>query len=114
MMNYTVLSEGETIVIDVGGNKHWLDVVETKPEAAISLLGSLDLEVEFAPPKVWGTLAVPRAAPCPCACVCVRTRAGEVRRRRGCAAIHGWRACGLTPQGQTTRSNTRCATGALR
>lgn len=52
MRNYTALSVGETIVIDVGGTKHWLDIVETRPEPAISLLGSLDLEVEFAPPKV--------------------------------------------------------------
>ena len=52
MMNYTALSVGETIVIDAGGSKQWLDVVETRPEATISLLGSLDLEVEFAPPKV--------------------------------------------------------------
>ena len=52
MHNYTALSVGETILIDVGGTKHWLDVVETRPEPAISLLGSIDLEVEFAPPRV--------------------------------------------------------------
>jgi ubiquitin fusion degradation protein 1 len=56
MRNYTALSVGETIVIDVGGTKHWLDIVETRPEPAISLLGSLDLEVEFAPPKVFPCL----------------------------------------------------------
>jgi hypothetical protein len=51
MHNYSALSEGETIVIDAGGSKHWLDVVETRPSGAISLLGSVDLEVEFAPHK---------------------------------------------------------------
>jgi hypothetical protein len=51
MHNYSALSEGETIVIDAGGSKHWLDVVETRPPGAISLLGSVDLEVEFAPHK---------------------------------------------------------------
>jgi hypothetical protein len=50
--NYSVLSLGETIVIDIYGATHKLDVVETRPEAAVSLLGTLDLEVDFAPAQV--------------------------------------------------------------
>ena len=50
--NYSALSVGETIVIDVYGTNHWLDVVETRPENAVSLLGTVDLEVDFAPAQV--------------------------------------------------------------
>lgn len=49
MRNYTVLSLGERLLVEVAGDKHFLDVVEVRPGTAISVLGNVDLEVEFAP-----------------------------------------------------------------
>ncbi|GBG33667.1 Ubiquitin fusion degradation protein 1-like [Hondaea fermentalgiana] len=48
--NYSVLSTGETLVVNVAGENFKINVVETQPEPAISLYGNLDLEVDFAPP----------------------------------------------------------------
>ncbi|CAK9008126.1 Ubiquitin fusion degradation protein 1 homolog, partial [Durusdinium trenchii] len=48
--NYSVLSTGQTLVVNFAGDNYRIDVVETKPEGAISLYGNLDLEVDFAPP----------------------------------------------------------------
>jgi len=48
--NYSVLSTGEKIVVNIAGENYKINVVETQPEPAISLYGSLDLEVDFAPP----------------------------------------------------------------
>jgi hypothetical protein len=39
----------ESLLVEVAGDKHFLDVVEVRPGTAISVLGNVDLEVEFAP-----------------------------------------------------------------
>ncbi|RYE95873.1 MAG: hypothetical protein EOO41_05215, partial [Methanobacteriota archaeon] len=49
MRNYSVLSKGERILIDVADTHYHLDVVKVAPGSRISLLGTVDLEVEFAP-----------------------------------------------------------------
>lgn len=49
LRNYSVLSKGERIIIDVADAKYALDVMEVKPSSRISLFGNLDLEVDFAP-----------------------------------------------------------------
>ena len=49
MQNYSALSVGQTIVIQYGNDKFKLDVVELKPGNAVSLYGTVDLKVEFAP-----------------------------------------------------------------
>ena len=48
--NYSVLTAGETIMVRFAGGSYYLNVVETAPEKAISLYGSLDLEVDFMAP----------------------------------------------------------------
>jgi hypothetical protein len=49
LRNYSVLSNGERIIIDVADVKYALDVLEVKPGGRISLFGHVDLEVDFAP-----------------------------------------------------------------
>eukprot|EP00949_MAST-11_sp_MAST-11-sp1_P001081 g1081.t1 len=48
MQHYSALSVGQTVFIQYGSDKFFLDVVELRPAKAISLYGSVDLEVEFA------------------------------------------------------------------
>jgi hypothetical protein len=49
MQHYSALSTGQTILIRYGNDTFKVDVVETKPGKSISLYGSVDLKVEFAP-----------------------------------------------------------------
>jgi hypothetical protein len=51
MRNYSALSKGRTISIDHCGKAFLLDVVETQPADSISLYGTVDLEVDFLPPR---------------------------------------------------------------
>lgn len=52
MRGYSALSKGTRIAISVGEEEfEFMDVVEVRPGNAISLLGDLDLEVDFAPYK---------------------------------------------------------------
>lgn len=48
--NYSVLTAGETIQVVFAGKGYYLNVVETAPGNAISLYGTLDLEVDFMAP----------------------------------------------------------------
>jgi hypothetical protein len=49
MQHYSALSVGQTIIIQYGRDKYELDVVELQPRKSISLYGTVDLKVEFAP-----------------------------------------------------------------
>eukprot|EP01138_Halocafeteria_seosinensis_P014914 gb/GECG01015224.1/.p1 GENE.gb/GECG01015224.1/~~gb/GECG01015224.1/.p1 ORF type:complete len:591 (+),score=98.17 gb/GECG01015224.1/:1-1773(+) len=51
MKKYSALSDKETILIECAGERHYLDVLEVKPNGAAVLYGDLDLEVDFALPK---------------------------------------------------------------
>ena len=52
MKHYSVLSRGETIVVEVAAQRFKLDVLDVVPEDYACLYGDLDLEVDFALPKV--------------------------------------------------------------
>lgn len=52
MRHFSTLTQGTTIALALAGARHYLDVVETRPGPVISLFGTVDLEVDFAPPKV--------------------------------------------------------------
>jgi ubiquitin fusion degradation protein 1 len=60
MQHYSALAVGQTVLIQYGNDKYFLDVVEVKPGPAISLYGTVDLKVEFAP--VPGSAAALQAA----------------------------------------------------
>ena len=47
---YSTLNKGNTINVLMAGKSFFIDIVETEPENSISLVGNLDLEVDFAPP----------------------------------------------------------------
>ena len=47
LQGYSVLQAGRPIVIRHKSSNYWLDVVETRPARAVSIVGSADLEVEF-------------------------------------------------------------------
>eukprot|EP00943_MAST-04B_sp_MAST-4B-sp1_P001865 g1865.t1 len=49
MQHYSALSVGQTIIIQYGRDKYELDVVELEPRKSVSLYGTVDLKVEFAP-----------------------------------------------------------------
>ncbi|EQC34522.1 hypothetical protein SDRG_07850 [Saprolegnia diclina VS20] len=51
MRKYSVLSVGETIVIEYGADKYFVDVVHVKPGDVIHLFGDVDLEVDFKAPE---------------------------------------------------------------
>lgn len=51
LRKYSALSNGERIMLDVAGERHFMDIVDVKPGKAISIYGDLDLEVDFAPVK---------------------------------------------------------------
>lgn len=51
LRRYSVLSVAETIMIEYGGQRYFLDVLQVKPGRVASLYGHLDLEVDFAAPK---------------------------------------------------------------
>jgi len=60
MQHYSALAVGQTVVIQYGNDKYFLDVVEVNPGSAISLYGTVNLKVEFAP--VAGSAAALAAA----------------------------------------------------
>ncbi|KAL6960888.1 hypothetical protein U1Q18_038652 [Sarracenia purpurea var. burkii] len=49
LRNFSCLSTGDTIMISHGNKKFYIDVVETKPSSAVSIIET-DCEVDFAPP----------------------------------------------------------------
>lgn len=53
LRGFSVLSEGQSICVEFGGAAQLVDVVETRPTKVVSVLGNVDVEVEFeAPPGV--------------------------------------------------------------
>lgn len=50
MCKYSVLSLNERLIVQMGGRSWWLRVKQLRPAAAVSILGNLDLEVEFMQP----------------------------------------------------------------
>lgn len=51
MRHYSVLSRGETIVVEVAGDRFKLDVLDLEPAEFACLYGHVDLEADFALPK---------------------------------------------------------------
>ncbi|KAG9146509.1 hypothetical protein Leryth_011773 [Lithospermum erythrorhizon] len=49
LRNYSCLTTGDTIMVPYNNKKFYIDIVETKPSPAISIIET-DCEVEFAPP----------------------------------------------------------------
>jgi len=48
MKHYSVLSKGERILITHERQKYYIVIVETQPKSVISILGDVDLNIEFA------------------------------------------------------------------
>lgn len=49
LRNYSCLSTGDSIMVPYNNKKYYIDIVETKPTSAISIIET-DCEVDFAPP----------------------------------------------------------------
>ncbi|XP_065880010.1 uncharacterized protein [Euphorbia lathyris] len=49
LRNYSCLTTGDTIMVAYNNKKYYIDIVETKPSSAISIIET-DCEVDFAPP----------------------------------------------------------------
>eukprot|EP01023_Acetabularia_acetabulum_P028742 TRINITY_DN2715_c0_g1_i1.p1 TRINITY_DN2715_c0_g1~~TRINITY_DN2715_c0_g1_i1.p1 ORF type:complete len:338 (+),score=62.47 TRINITY_DN2715_c0_g1_i1:166-1179(+) len=50
LRGYTCLTKGDTFVVNYNKKKYYIDVIETKPGEAVSVVET-DCEVDFAPPK---------------------------------------------------------------
>ncbi|XP_015583588.1 ubiquitin recognition factor in ER-associated degradation protein 1 isoform X3 [Ricinus communis] len=49
LRNYSCLTTGDTIMVAYNNKKYYIDIVETKPSPAVSIIET-DCEVDFAPP----------------------------------------------------------------
>ncbi|KAG0466661.1 hypothetical protein HPP92_018241 [Vanilla planifolia] len=49
LRNYSCLTTGDSIMVPYNNKKYYIDIVETKPTSAISIIET-DCEVDFAPP----------------------------------------------------------------
>nr|CAD1821656.1 unnamed protein product [Ananas comosus var. bracteatus] len=49
LRNYSCLTTGDSIMVPYNNKKYYIDIVETKPSSAISIIET-DCEVDFAPP----------------------------------------------------------------
>lgn len=49
LRSFSCLTTGDTIVIDYSNKKFYIDIVDTKPSAAVCIIDT-DCEVDFAPP----------------------------------------------------------------
>lgn len=49
LRNYSCLTTGDSIMVAYNNKKYYIDIVETKPSHAISIIET-DCEVDFAPP----------------------------------------------------------------
>ena len=47
--NYSCLTTGDTIMVSYNNKKYYIDIIETKPTNAVSIIET-DCEVDFAPP----------------------------------------------------------------
>ncbi len=50
LRDYSCLTQGETIIVEFNKRRYELDILETRPKAAIMTIET-DIEVDFAPPK---------------------------------------------------------------
>eukprot|EP01025_Chloroclados_australasicus_P000381 TRINITY_DN1020_c0_g1_i2.p1 TRINITY_DN1020_c0_g1~~TRINITY_DN1020_c0_g1_i2.p1 ORF type:complete len:390 (-),score=44.15 TRINITY_DN1020_c0_g1_i2:234-1244(-) len=50
LRGYTCLTKGDTFVVNYNNKKYYIDVIESKPGEAVSVVET-DCEVDFAPPK---------------------------------------------------------------
>lgn len=50
LRDYACLTQGETIIVEFNKRRYELDILETRPKAAIMTIET-DIEVDFAPPK---------------------------------------------------------------
>ncbi|KAK7351894.1 hypothetical protein VNO77_11653 [Canavalia gladiata] len=60
LRNFSCLTTGDTIMVTYNNKKHYIDIVETKPANAISIMET-DCEVDFAPPLDYKRLEKPMA-----------------------------------------------------
>lgn len=49
LRNYSCLTTGDSIMVAYNNKKYYIDIIETKPSNAISIIET-DCEVDFAPP----------------------------------------------------------------
>lgn len=49
LRSYSCLTTGDTIMVPYNNKKYYIDIVETKPSSAVSIIET-DCEVDFAPP----------------------------------------------------------------
>lgn len=49
LRSYSCLTTGDTIMVAYNNKKYYIDIVETKPSSAVSIIET-DCEVDFAPP----------------------------------------------------------------
>lgn len=49
LRSYSCLTTGDTIMVAYNNKKYYINIVETKPSAAVSIIET-DCEVDFAPP----------------------------------------------------------------
>lgn len=49
LRSYSCLTTGDTIMVPYNNKKYYINIVETKPSSAISIIET-DCEVDFAPP----------------------------------------------------------------
>ncbi|RZS13091.1 hypothetical protein BHM03_00044642, partial [Ensete ventricosum] len=49
LRNFSCLTTGDSIMVAYNNKKYYIDIVETKPSSAISIIET-DCEVDFAPP----------------------------------------------------------------
>jgi len=63
MCRYSVLSLNERLKVHMGGRSWQLRVMQLRPAPVVSVLGNLDLQVEFMPPSQGASEIVTTAAP---------------------------------------------------
>ncbi|KAG8070029.1 hypothetical protein GUJ93_ZPchr0006g40667 [Zizania palustris] len=61
LRNYSCLTTGDSIMVAYNNKKYYIDIVETKPSSAISIIET-DCEVDFAPPLDYKEPEPPKAA----------------------------------------------------
>lgn len=49
LRSYSCLTTGDTIMVAYNNKKYYIDIIETKPSYAVSIIET-DCEVDFAPP----------------------------------------------------------------
>ncbi len=79
LRNFSCLSVGDQITINYNNRQYFIDIVEAKPQPAISVIET-DCEVDFAPPLDYVEPTRQEPAPAPVA----EPTLGELLRKRWC------------------------------